>query len=370
MPPPPAIGYLVVKSEPLELFSNMPGRTLASFKAEVRPQVGGIVTKQLFKEGAIINKGQPLYQIDPEPFQVQLDSAQSELARARANLATASNRAKRYRNLVAQNAVSRQDYDDTVASFQQAQADVTAAQAAVDSAEISLSYTQVTSPISGRIGRSNITEGALVTANQSTPLVTVQTYDPMYVDLTASSNELLAFRRALSDGTYSRNKDELNRISLTLEDGSTYPQLGSILFSDISISESTGSFVLRVSFPNPDQILLPGMFVRARLPKGTMANALLVPAKAVSRTPQGDAQVWILDENNTASIQRVVTDEMLDNQWLVTEGLKAGDRVIVTGTQFVRPNMPVAKPYDVTTSPNGPSSEPASEGAADTTAAN
>ncbi|QIA63385.1 efflux RND transporter periplasmic adaptor subunit [Vibrio astriarenae] len=345
--PAPSIGYTVVQAQPLELTDNMPGRTLASFKAEVRPQVGGILLSQLFQEGAFIDKGQPLYQIDPDSFQVSLDSAKADLRRAKANLATASNRAKRYERLVQQNAVSRQDYDDAVASLQQAQSDVETAQASIDSAQINLDYTQVTSPISGRIGRSSVTEGALVTANQSEPLAIVQTYDPMFVDLTASSNDLLTFRRALSAGDFSRSEQDTTNIQLTLEDGSDYEYKGTILFSDVNISESTGAFVLRVSFPNPDNILLPGMFVRATLPKGVASDAILVPAKSVSRTPQGTAQVWVIDENGVVDIRTVTADKLINNQWLITEGLNSGEKVVAVGLQFIRPGMSLTNTYDV-----------------------
>lgn len=346
-PPAPAIGYTVVNAQPLELTNNMPGRTLASFKAEVRPQVGGILVSQLFQEGAFIDKGQPLYQIDSDSFQVTLNSAKADLKRARANLATASNRAKRYERLVRENAVSRQDYDDAVASLQQAQSDVATAQASIDAAQINLDYTKVISPISGRIGRSSVTEGALVTANQAEPLATVQTYDPMYVDLTASSNELLAFRRALQAGDFSRSEQDLTNIQLTLEDGSYYEHKGTILFSDVNISESTGAFVLRVSFPNPDNILLPGMFVRATLPKGVTNDAILVPAKAVSRTPQGSAQVWVIDDNDVVNIRTVSADKLINNQWLITEGLNSGDKVVAVGLQFIRPDMTLTNTYDI-----------------------
>ncbi|MGL6258673.1 efflux RND transporter periplasmic adaptor subunit [Vibrio sp. WXL210] len=346
-PPAPAIGYTVVNAQPLELTDSMPGRTLASFKAEVRPQVGGILVSQLFQEGAFIDKGQPLYQIDPDSFQVTLNSAKADLKRARANLATASNRAKRYERLVRENAVSRQDYDDAVASLQQAQSDVATAQASIDAAQINLDYTKVTSPISGRIGRSSVTEGALVTANQADPLATVQTYDPMYVDLTASSNELLAFRRALQAGDFSRSEQDLTNIHLTLEDGTDYEHKGTILFSDVNISESTGAFVLRVSFPNPDNILLPGMFVRATLPKGVASDAILVPAKAVSRTPQGTAQVWVIDDNDVVNIRTVSADKLINNQWLITEGLNSGDKVVAVGLQFIRPDMTLTNTYDI-----------------------
>nr|WP_152557105.1 efflux RND transporter periplasmic adaptor subunit [Photobacterium sanctipauli] len=344
------IGYMVVAPKTVELRDEMPGRTVASFESEVRPQVGGIILEQLFAEGSMVEKGQPLYQIDPAPFQLSLKSAQSDLRKARANQATARNRAGRYQRLVKEQAVSRQDYDDAVATYQQAQSDVASAEAAVENAKINLNYTKVISPISGRAGRSTVTAGALVTANQSSPLVTVQTYDPMYVDLTASSTELLQFRRDLAQGAFSRNEDELSGIDLFLEDGTTYDHTGTILFSDININQTTGSFVLRVSFDNPERILLPGMFVRASLPRGIVDNALLVPAKALSRTPKGEAQLNIIKDDNTVELRTVQTRNLIDNHWLILDGLKAGEKVVVEGLQFIRPGAPVAKSHDVSQS--------------------
>ncbi|MGF1681604.1 efflux RND transporter periplasmic adaptor subunit [Photobacterium minamisatsumaniensis] len=343
------IGYVVITPKTIELRDEMPGRTVASFESEVRPQVGGIILKQLFEEGSMVTKGQPLYQIDPAPFQLSLKSAQSELRKAKANQNTARNRAGRYQRLVKEQAVSRQDYDDAVATYQQAQSDVASADAAVENAKINLNYTKVNAPISGRAGRSTVTAGALVTANQSSPLVTVQTYDPMHVDLTASSTELLQFRRDLAKGAFSRNQDELSGIDLFLEDGTTYDHTGSILFSDININQTTGSFVLRVSFANPDRILLPGMFVRASLPRGIVKSAITVPAKALSRTPKGEAQVNVIGSDNNIELRTVETQSMIDNSWFILDGLKAGEKVVVEGLQFIRPGAPVAKSHEVTT---------------------
>ncbi|KLV07319.1 hemolysin D [Photobacterium aquae] len=341
------IGYMIVESRPVELKDEMPGRTLASYEAEVRPQVGGIILRQLFEEGTMVQKGQPLYQIDPAPFQLALDQAQSDLRKAQANQSTARNRADRYRRLVKERAVSRQDFDDAVATYQEAQSDVTSARAAVENAKINLNYTKVYAPINGRAGRSTVTAGALVTANQASPLVTVQTYDPMYVDLTASSAELLQFRRELAAGQFTRTQAESKNITLFLEDGTAYDRRGSILFSDINIDQTTGSFVLRVSFPNPDQILLPGMFVRASLPRGIVDNAILIPAKALSRTPKGSAQLSVITADNKVELRTVETSRMVNNEWLITKGIKAGEKVIVEGLQFVRPGSPVAKSHEI-----------------------
>ncbi|PSW13258.1 efflux transporter periplasmic adaptor subunit [Photobacterium rosenbergii] len=350
------IGYVTVATNSVELRDEMPGRTVASYEAEVRPQVGGIILKQLFEEGTMVAKGQPLYQIDPAPFQLSLDQARSDLNKAIANLATARNRADRYRRLVREKAVSRQDYDDAVATYQEAQSDVASAKASVENAKINLNYTKVNAPIDGRAGRSSVTAGALVTANQSAPLVTVQTYNPMHVDLTASSTELLQYRRELAQGAFKRNDAELSDIQLSLEDGTTYDQPGTILFSDINIDETTGSFVLRVSFPNPQQILLPGMFVRASLPRGVVDKAILIPAKALTRTPKGEAQVSVIGQDNKVEVKTVQTDRLVNNQWLITKGLSVGDKVIVDGLQFVRSGAPVSKSHEISTkTTNNPS---------------
>ncbi|MBC7004904.1 efflux RND transporter periplasmic adaptor subunit [Photobacterium sp. BZF1] len=350
------IGYVTVATNSVELRDEMPGRTVASYEAEVRPQVGGIILKQLFEEGTMVAKGQPLYQIDPAPFQLSLDQARSDLNKATANLATARNRADRYRRLVREKAVSRQDYDDAVATYQEAQSDVASAKASVENAKINLNYTKVNAPIDGRAGRSSVTAGALVTANQSAPLVTVQTYNPMHVDLTASSTELLQYRRELAQGAFKRDDAELSDIQLSLEDGTTYDQPGTILFSDINIDETTGSFVLRVSFPNPQQILLPGMFVRASLPRGVVDKAILIPAKALTRTPKGEAQVSVIGQDNKVEVKTVQTDRLVNNQWLITKGLSVGDKVIVDGLQFVRSGAPVSKSHEIsTTTTNNPS---------------
>lgn len=350
------IGYVTVTTQSVELRDEMPGRTIASYEAEVRPQVGGIILKQLFEEGTMVQKGQPLYQIDPAPFKLSLDQARSDLSKASANLATAKNRADRYRRLVREKAVSRQDYDDAVATYQEEQSNVASAKAGVENAKINLNYTKVNAPIDGRAGRSSVTAGALVTANQSAPLVTVQTYNPMHVDLTASSTELLRFRRELAQGAFKRTETELGDIQLSLEDGTIYDKLGTILFSDINIDETTGSFVLRVSFPNPQQILLPGMFVRASLPRGIVDNAILIPAKALTRTPKGDAQVSVIGQDSKVEVRTVETERLINNQWLITQGLNVGEKVIVDGLQFVRSGAPVSKSHEISTSKtNNPS---------------
>ncbi|MGF1723728.1 efflux RND transporter periplasmic adaptor subunit [Photobacterium nomapromontoriensis] len=345
------IGYVIVAPQAVELHDTMPGRTLPSYEAEIRPQVGGIIQQQLFEGGTMVKQGQPLYQIDSAPFQLALKQAQSDLRKALANQTSTRNLASRYQRLVKERAVSRQDYDNAVASYQEAQSSVTNARAAVDNAKINLGYTRVTSPIDGRAGRSNVTAGALVTANQSSPLVTVQTYDPMYVDLTASSTELLQFRRDLAQGVITRDQNESRQIKLFLEDGTSYDHLGTILFADVDINETTGSFILRVSFPNPDQILLPGLFVRASLPRGVDHNAILVPAKALTRNPKGDAQVSVIDSDNKTQVVEVDTSYLIDHHWLITKGLSGGEKVIVDGLQFVHPGSPVTKSHEISAQP-------------------
>lgn len=341
------IGYVVVAPQPVELHDTMPGRTLPSYEAEIRPQVGGIILQQLFEGGTMVKQGQPLYQIDSAPFQLALKQAQSDLRKTIANQTSARNLAGRYHRLVKERAVSQQDYDNAVASYQEAQSAVISARAAVDNAKINLGYTRVTSPINGRASRSNVTAGALVTANQSSPLVTVKTYDPMYVDLTASSTELLQFRRDLAQGLITRDQNESRQIELFLEDGTPYDHLGTILFADVDINETTGSFVLRVSFPNPDQILLPGLFVRASLPRGVDPNAILVPAKALTRNPKGDAQVSVIDSDNKTKVVDVETSQLINHHWLIKKGLRGGEKVIVDGLQFVRPGAPVTKSHEI-----------------------
>jgi len=309
--------------------------------AELRPQVTGIVKERLFKEGSEVKAGQVLYRIDPATYQAAFDSAQANLARAEANLYAARLTAGRYAELVKIEAVSKQANDEADAALKQAQADVGAARAALDRTRIDLGYTRVTSPIAGRISRSTVTPGALVTANQDDALATVQRLDPIYVDLTQSSADMLRMRRDLESGRLQRVAGNAVPVQLVLEDGSVYGVEGKLAFSEVTVDEGTGSVTLRAVFPNPRGELLPGMYVRARLAQGVQDNAIRVPHAAVSRDPKGNATVMLVNAESKVEPRVVKTAQSLGDQWVVTEGLAAGDRVIVEGLQRVRPGAPV-----------------------------
>lgn len=345
--PAPQVGVITVATEPLKMTTTLAGRTSASLEAEVRPQVSGILLQRFFNEGAKVTKGQPLYQIDPAPYQASLDSAKASLANAQASLKSARALAERYQDLVQSQAVSKQDYDDAAAQYQQAIAAVDTAKAAVTSAQINLEYTKVIAPISGRAGKSNFTVGALVTANQSTALVNVQQFDPMFVDVTESTAQLSRLRRAWDSGQLVRSKEDNAQVRLLFDDGSQYEPQGTFEFADINVNPTTSSFTIRTVFPNPKDILLPGMFVRAELVTGTRAEAILVPAKGVSRNAAGAASVLLVNAKNEVIQQPIQVDGMVNGQWLVTDGLSAGDKVIVEGLQFVRPGMPVGGVHNV-----------------------
>jgi membrane fusion protein (multidrug efflux system) len=328
---PVQVGVVTLAQQAVTLTTDLPGRTSAYRIADVRPQVNGVLQKRLFVEGDEVQAGQQLYQIDPALYQAAYDSALAMLAHANAEMASAKALADRYKALGASNAVSKQDYDNAVASQLQAQADVESGQAAVETAHINLVYTKVLSPITGRTGIS-VTEGALVTANQSTPLVTVRQLDPIYVDIPQSMALLLRLRRELESGQIKSSGKNQAQINLTLEDGSTYDQPGQLQFTETTVDESTGSVTLRAIFPNPHEILLPGMFVTARLEEGVNDSAILVPQLAVTHNAKGDP---------------IKTDRAIRDQWLVTDGLRAGDRVIVDGLQRAQPGAKVV-PTDVT----------------------
>ncbi|MBY6095285.1 efflux RND transporter periplasmic adaptor subunit [Ferrimonas balearica] len=338
--PPPAaeVGVITLKAQPVTLSVQLAGRTKASLEAEVRPQISGIVLERNFTEGSMVQEGQQLYLIDPAPYIADLNRAQADLSKAAANVKTAKNRADRYETLVAARAVSQQDYDDALANYQQAQADVATARAAVTSAEINLDYTKVYAPITGLAGRSTVTVGALVTANQGDPLVTVQQFDPMFVDVTESSRALNRIRRQWATGELVRQDSA--KVRLYFDDNDLYDQEGVFQFADINVDTGTGTFTIRTTFPNPDNVLLPGMFVRAEMVKGIVPNGLLVPARGVTRNAKGEATVMVVEEDKVA--QRVVdAEQMVGQNWLIRSGLKAGDKVILEGLQFVRPGVPV-----------------------------
>lgn len=338
---PPEVGVVVVKPERVTLTTDLSGRTSPHLVAEVRPQVGGIIQKRLFTEGSDVKAGQVLYQIDPASYRAAFASAKAGQARAEANLIPARLKAERFGDLVKINAVSRQDYDDAYASLQQAEADVAATKAAVETARINLAYSRVTAPISGRIGRSTVTDGALVTASQPAALATIQQLDSMYVDVTQSSAELLQLKRNLASGLLKKNGTARARVRLVLEDGSAYPLPGTLEFSEVTVDQSTGSVTLRAIFPNPHQTLLPGMFVRAILEEGDIPQAILVPQRGVSRNPAGNAMVLTVGPGDKVEPRIIKVARTVGDNWLVSEGLKAGDRVILEGLQKARPGTTV-----------------------------
>ena len=337
---------VIIKLEPRrEVYTTALAGRIASFQvAEVRPQVGGILQQRLFTEGADVKAGQALYQIDPATYEAALDSAQAALMKAEANVTPARLKAERFRELLAIKAVSKQEYDDAQAAFKQAEADVAGEQpvnrAAVKTARINLEYTKVRSPISGRIGKSAFTPGALVTANQAQALTSVRQLDPVYVDITQSSQDLLRLRAQFTNGEL-RSAAEEAPVRLKLENGAMYPHEGRLQFTDVSVDESTGMVSLRALFPNPEHILLPGMYVRAVIAEGVDENALLVPQRALRRDPKGQASVLLVDGGGKVDVRLVDVGRTVGDSWQVLSGLKPGDRVIVEGGQNVRPGMSV-----------------------------
>ncbi|MGR4866768.1 efflux RND transporter periplasmic adaptor subunit [Caulobacter sp. LARHSG274] len=342
---PAPVGVVVVKTEPVTLTSELTGRTSAHLVSEVRPQVSGIIKARLFTEGGNVRAGQPLYQIDPATYQAAYNSAAAGLAQAQATATAARLKAERYKGLVEINAVSKQDNDDAQAAAQQAAANVAAQKAAVETARINLGYTRVLAPISGRIGKSSVTPGALVTASQATALATVQDLSKIYVDLTQSSADMLKLQRDLATGQLGRSGSA--QVTLKLEDGSTYPLPGRLEFSDVTVDPTTGSVGLRATFDNPNGVLLPGMYVRAVLGKGVANAGILIPQAAVSRDPTGNATVMVVGAKGAAEPRPITTSQTIGDKWLVTSGLKPGEQVIVEGLQKVRPGAPV-KPAVIT----------------------
>ncbi|MBS0512666.1 MAG: efflux RND transporter periplasmic adaptor subunit [Proteobacteria bacterium] len=340
-PAAPAVTVMTVRSEAVPQVTELPGRTTPSLIAEVRPQVTGIVKQRQFTEGGEVKAGQSLYQIDPATYQATYDSAKASLARAEANVYAARLKAQRYADLVKIEAVSRQQNDDAVAALKQADADVAAARAATDKARIDLEFTRVASPISGRIGRSAVTPGALVTANQATALATVQQLDPIYVDVTQSSADLLRLKREIAAGKVQRNGSDAVPVRLVMEDGSLYGAEGKLAFSEVTVDQGTGSITLRAVFPNPKGVLLPGMYVRARLTQGVQEAAFLVPHAAVTRDPRGNALVMVVNGEGKVEARPVKAEQSLGDRWVVTEGLADGERVIIEGLQRARPGTQV-----------------------------
>ncbi len=336
----PEVAVITLQPQSVTLTTELSGRVAASLTAEVRPQVGGIIQKRLFTEGTDVVAGDVLYQIDPASYQAAHDGATAALAKAEANLVPLRLKAARYQELVKSEAVSAQDVDDILAAQKLTEADVQAAKAALETARINLAYTKVTAPISGRIGRSAVTAGALVTTHQAVLLATIQQLDPVFVDLTQSSNEMLRLRQAQRN-TPPSQPGLPTKVQLRFDDGSPYPMPGSLKFSESFVEPSTGSVTLRTQFPNPNQLLLPGMFVRTVLDEATLDQALLVPQRAVTRNPAGDAIVMIVGTAEKVETRVIHVNRTVGTNWLIEEGLQAGDRVIVAGIQRARPGTPV-----------------------------
>lgn len=340
VPGPVEVGVITVKPQPVNREVELPGRTAAYRIAEVRPQVGGIIKKRLFTEGSEVKAGQLLYQIDPDTYQARFDSAKASLARAEALEHSARLNSQRYRTLVQTKAVSEQDQVEMEATWKQAVADVAAAKAALDSARINLEYTRVNAPISGRIGKSTVTEGALVTAEQPAPLSTIQQLDPIYVDLNQSSTDLLNLKKELSAGQ-GRTNETAQPVKVLFEDGSEYSQNGVLEFSDVTVNQTTGTVILRALVGNGAHELLPGMFVRARIDKGQLNNAILVPAASVSRNSKGQATMMIVNNQSIVEARLIEIGQNMGQQILVSAGLGEGEQVIVSGLQKIRPGAPV-----------------------------
>ena len=358
---PPEVGIIIVKPERVALTTELSGRTSAYLIAEVRPQVSGIIKKRLFTEGSDVKAGEVLYQIDPATYQAAYNNAKASLTRAEANVVPARLKAERYKELVKINAVSKQDYDDVSAALKLTEADIDAAKASVETARINLDYTKVTAPISGRIGRSTVTDGALVTAGQPAALSTIQQLSSMYVDVTQSSADLLRLKQNLASGLLKNNATTQARVKLMLEDGSVYPLSGILKFSEVTVDQSTGSITLRAIFPNPKQTLLPGMFVRAIVEEGVNDNAVLIPQRGVTRNPKGDAMVMVVGTDEKVEPRPIKVARTVGDNWLVSDGLKAGDRVILDGVQRARPGSYVkAVPFSVApTAPSAGTPQPA-----------
>ncbi|MEH3085394.1 MAG: efflux RND transporter periplasmic adaptor subunit [Xylophilus ampelinus] len=367
--PPPApveVGVVTLQAQPQSLTTELPGRTSAFLSADIRPQVGGIVQKRLFAEGADVKAGQVLYQLDPSTYQAAQASAQAALARNRATAAVAQTSAARNAELVRIDAVSRQVNDQSQATLAQAQADVATAQAALETARINLGFTRIVAPISGRIGTSTVTPGALVTANQTTALATIQQIDPLYVDITQSSAEVLRWKRELAAGRLVRSGADAARIQLLLEDGSRYGREGRLQFAGVSVNPTSGAVTLRATVPNPDGLLLPGMYVRAVLQEGVDADAVLVPQQGVVRDPTGRATALVVGPDGKVARRPVTLGRAIGNRWLVLGGLAAGDRVVVEGSQKVRPGdaprvaeVPPPPPIGAPAAPGGGAAPPA-----------
>ncbi len=363
-PDPPEVAVVTIHPERVVLTTELPGRVSAYFVAEIRPQVNGIIQALLFNEGSDVKAGSVLYRIDPSPYQAAYDNAVAALAKSEANLPPVRLKAERYKELIALKAISQQDYDNAAAALKQAEADIEYSKAAVESARINLAYTRITAPISGRIGKSNVTVGALATAYQGSPLATIQQLDPIYVDATQSSVNLLQLKRNIAAGRIKGAGPDQARVKLVLEDGTPYPQEGTLKFSEVTVDPSTGSFILRMVFPNPKHILLPGMYARAIVQEGVADHAILVPQQGVSRDPKGNPVALVVDGSGKVEQRMITVARATGDRWLVSAGLNPGDRLIVEGSQRVRPGVSVkAVPFDAGRK-DGPAAEKASQPAA------
>jgi membrane fusion protein (multidrug efflux system) len=336
----PEVGVIVLKPQAVRLTTELPGRTDPYLTSDVRPQVTGILQSILFKEGGLVTAGQVLYQIDPAPYQAAYDSAKAALANAEANLVTTKLKAERYASLLKQDAIAHQDYDDAEAAYKQAAATVEQQKANLEAARINLAYTRITAPITGRIGRSLVTPGALLTADQTTALATIQTLDPIYVDLNQSSAELVQLEQSATAGQMSRRTPATAQAVLQLEDGTPYGHDGTLQFSEVTVDPTTGAVVLRALFPNPEGLLLPGMYVRATIIEGIAHNAILVPQRGVSRNEKGEPTALTVDKQGIVRLHVLTAPRAVGSDWLVTAGLRAGDRVIVEGLQKAEPDKP------------------------------
>jgi membrane fusion protein (multidrug efflux system) len=358
----PEVATVTIRPQRVELTTELPGRTSAYRIAEIRPQVSGIIQRRLFEEGSDVKAGQVLYQIDPAPFQVALDSAKASLGKAQANLPSIRLKLERYQELIVDRAVSQQDYDDAVAAVAQAKAEIEYWKAQVEAARINLNYTRVTAPFAGRIGKTNVRAGTVVTAYQSQPFAIVQQLDPIYVDVVQSSADLLRMRRSYEAGQVSADAGSERNVRLVLEDGTPYALEGKLQFRDVTVDPTTGSTTVRIVVPNPNHLLLPGMFVRAIVQEGVAEQAILAPQQGISRTAKGEPFALVVDESGTVQQRMLTLNRAIGDQWLISSGLSAGERVIVEGLLNVRPGavvrvVPLERPKGGADAP--PSKKPA-----------
>jgi membrane fusion protein (multidrug efflux system) len=347
--PPPEVSVVTIKAERATVSAELSGRTCAFLVAEVRPQVGGIIQKRLFEEGTDVKAGDLLYQIDPALYEAAYGKAKADLAKAEAHAVPLRTKVERNKKLVKANAVSQQNYDDMLGELNTAEADIAVAKSVLEAARINLAYTSVTAPISGRTGKSYVTVGALVTANHLLSLTTIQQINPIYVDATQSSANFLRLKQEISTGLIKTEDSDKAKVKLFLEDGTPYPQQGNLKFRNVSVDQNTGSFILRMVFPNPDNTLLPGMFVRATTEEGVIEHAILVPQQAVMRDMRGNPYVILVDKDGNILQSQLTLDRSIGNKWLVKSGLKPGDRVIVEGFQSLRPGVNKVTPVDIET---------------------